>query len=122
MTRDAAAGHTARGGVSREGLPAAGHEQRDTVVGDPPESDPLIATADFTKKDLFSWAKEVLDTPELITIGQHMPFFFSSTARTGQPLQQLFGSADLQELDMPSSYWRAPHDNPPTALSGPLLA
>jgi radical SAM superfamily enzyme YgiQ (UPF0313 family) len=80
---------------------------------------PLITTRDFTKQDLFSWTKEVLDTPELITIGEHMPFFFSSSARTGQSLRQLYGSADLNQLDMPVSYWRAPHNNPPSVLSGP---
>jgi anaerobic magnesium-protoporphyrin IX monomethyl ester cyclase len=78
---------------------------------------PLVATGDFTKQDLFCWAKDVLDTPELITIGEHMPFFFSSAAGLGKSLQRLFGSADLQQLDMPVSYWRAPHNNPPRALA-----
>lgn len=75
---------------------------------------PLIATADFTKKDLFSWAKDVLDTPELNTVGEHMPFFFSSSARTERVLQRLFGIADLAQLNMPASYWRAPQNNPPS--------
>jgi hypothetical protein len=78
---------------------------------------PLIATDAFTKHDLFFWAKEVLDTPELITTGEHMPFFFSSSARAGQSLQQLFGSSDLGRRDLPS-YWRAAHNNPPAVVSG----
>lgn len=83
---------------------------------------PLVATADFTKQDLFFWAKDVLDTPELITVGEHMPFFFSSSPRTGQALRELFGSADLEQPDLPVNYWRAPHNNPPSVLSVPALA
>ena len=83
---------------------------------------PLIATGDFTKKDLFSWAKEVLDTPELNTVGEHMPFFFSSSTRTQGVMQRLFGIADLSQLDMPMSYWRAPQNNPPSVFSTPGAA
>jgi anaerobic magnesium-protoporphyrin IX monomethyl ester cyclase len=83
---------------------------------------PLIATGDFTKKDLFSWAKEVLDTPELNTVGDHMPFFYSSSARTQRVMQQLFGIADLNQLDMPVSYWRAPQNNPPSVFAATAFA
>ncbi|HEU4579869.1 MAG TPA: radical SAM protein [Polyangiaceae bacterium] len=83
---------------------------------------PLIATDDFTKQDLFCWAKEVLDTPEIITIGEHMPFFFSSSARTRPSLRRLFGNPSLEHANLPPSYWRAPHNNPPSVLSQPVAA
>lgn len=78
---------------------------------------PLIATRDFTKKELFSWAKEVLDTPDLHTVGEHMPFFFSTAPRTQRVMQRLFRIDDLSQLDMPMNYWRAPQNNPPAVLA-----
>lgn len=78
---------------------------------------PLVATAEFTKAELFSWAKDVLDTPELHTVGEHMPFFFSSAARTRRVMLRLFGIKEINQLQMPSNYWRAPQNNPPAALA-----
>jgi len=50
-----------------------------------------------------------------------MPFFFSSSARTQRVMQRLFDIADLNQLDMPASYWRAPQNNPPSVFSAPAL-
>lgn len=78
---------------------------------------PLIATAEFTKRDLFSWAKEMLDTRELHTIGEHMPLFFSSAPRTQRMMKRLFHLEHVKEPKLPSSYWRAPQNNPPAVVA-----
>jgi magnesium-protoporphyrin IX monomethyl ester (oxidative) cyclase len=78
---------------------------------------PLIETESFTKADLFRWAKSVLDTPEIYTMGEHMPFFRASSAGATRMMKKFIGVAESVDIGVPASYWRAPVNNPPPVLA-----
>jgi magnesium-protoporphyrin IX monomethyl ester (oxidative) cyclase len=65
---------------------------------------PLIATQQFTKAQLFEWAKEVLDTPTLHTLGEHIPFFFANSPAGRRTFERLMGE---EAGDISYSYWHA---------------
>lgn len=74
---------------------------------------PLIETPQFTKGDLFSWAQSVLDTPELRTVGNHIPFFMAATPHATRMMQRFCGQDESKPMHFAPSYWRLRHNNPP---------
>lgn len=77
---------------------------------------PLIATPAFTKSDLFLWARRSLDTPELHTTGEHIPFFVSAAPAALRMMKRLLCLDETREWQAPVSYWRAPQNSPPQVL------
>lgn len=69
----------------------------------------LITTADFDKRQLFSWAKDVLDVPEIRTLGEHIPFFFASSPAGLRNATRFLGSPPEEPR---VSYWRKRPNRP----------
>lgn len=78
---------------------------------------PLIATDRFGKADLFRWAQSVLDTPELLTFGDHIPFFLAATPRAERTMQRFLRQDEARPLRVDRSYWRLPHNVAPPVLA-----
>jgi magnesium-protoporphyrin IX monomethyl ester (oxidative) cyclase len=51
---------------------------------------PLIETKEFSKRRVFDWAREELDIPEIVSIGDTMPFFFANTPHARDRAGRLF--------------------------------
>jgi hypothetical protein len=71
----------------------------------------LIATPEFDKLRLFTWAKEELDVPEICTTGYHMPMILSRSPKAIASFERFLGQ-DLKGR-VTLEYWRLPHNNPP---------
>jgi magnesium-protoporphyrin IX monomethyl ester (oxidative) cyclase len=83
---------------------------------------PLISTDAFGKADLFRWAKSVLDTPELHTLGEHIPFFMAATPQAERMLKRFCKLDEARPLRVAQSYWRLAHNDPPPALAATVSA
>jgi radical SAM superfamily enzyme YgiQ (UPF0313 family) len=85
---------------------------------------PLIATESFSKADLFRWAKSVLDTPELRTVGDHIPFFMSAAPRAVRMMKRFCNLDESRPMQFATSYWQVAHNDPPPvfAPSRPAMA
>jgi magnesium-protoporphyrin IX monomethyl ester (oxidative) cyclase len=77
----------------------------------------LIATEAFTKADLFLWAKDVLDTPELRTLGEHIPMFVAASPRATRMMKRFVGVPEDKEMRWAKSYWQLEHNDPPPVLA-----
>lgn len=75
---------------------------------------PLVATDQFTKAQIFEWAKDVLDVPGLHTLGEHIPFVIASSEPGRRTLARLMGGDGSATA---YSYWTSARDVPPYALS-----
>jgi radical SAM superfamily enzyme YgiQ (UPF0313 family) len=81
---------------------------------------PLIATERFAKADLFRWTKSVLDTPELHTVGEHIPFFLAATPHAERMFKRFCRLDETRPLRLAQEYWRMPHNAAPPVLGRAL--
>lgn len=63
---------------------------------------PLIATESFTKADLFRWAKEELDIPEIRCTGSSIPMFWANTDKAWRMANRIFPDA----RQLPAYLWQ----------------
>jgi radical SAM superfamily enzyme YgiQ (UPF0313 family) len=75
----------------------------------------LIQTPNFTKTDLYAWAREEIDVPSLRTMGQHIPMFFAATDRGLKSAGAVVGSELSARRLSERNFWSVPTRFAPSA-------